>query len=77
MLTARIGIAHLTELEAIVETRVSGQELMGRSATRPSLRRLAELYERFGDDVRGIEHALYADYERMRQQHKEESHATL
>ena len=33
---------------------------------RPSRRRLEDLFEEYGDDVRSIEHALYRDFERAR-----------
>ncbi|MEM8711018.1 MAG: hypothetical protein AAGG01_08705 [Planctomycetota bacterium] len=66
VLTARIGIASLADLATIVEARIMHQELDGYSAPRPSRERLAELHADFGDDVRGIEGVLYADYERLR-----------
>lgn len=67
----RVGIRSLDELRPIIAARIDAASLPaaslpGGSPPRPTLTRLEELYQAYGDDVRSIEHALYQDYERLR-----------
>lgn len=71
ILTMRIGIKSVEELEDIVKARIAAAQLpdqaqQDRSPPTPSRARLEELYQLHGDDARTIEHALYQDFERLR-----------
>ncbi len=64
--SVRVGIQSVDELELIVQARLDAATLDAHQSPTPTRARLEELYCIHGDDVRSIEHALYSDYEDLR-----------
>lgn len=67
--TVRVGIRGLPDLERIAAGRIQYARSGTGEPPRLSPTRLAELYAEYGDDVRGIEHQLYLDYQALKENH--------
>ncbi|MFT5734726.1 MAG: hypothetical protein ACJA2W_001429 [Planctomycetota bacterium] len=66
VLTVQVGIQSTHDLSIIAHARLAAASLSTGSPPSPSEELLGRLHAEFGDDVRSIEHALYAEYEHLR-----------
>lgn len=66
--TVLVGVTGVDELARIAAARVELARLNDH-APLPARARLEELHRLHGDDVRAIEHDLYLDYQRLRDEH--------